>query len=70
MGGGAGDADVRCVNRAQRQLDDRIAHVVSLVVSIQPVFLPFSAPRPPGQIARIVYEIRHLAGLGAETLAA
>jgi hypothetical protein len=47
VGGGAGDADVRCVNRAQRQLDDRIAHVVSLVVSIQPVFLPFSAPRPP-----------------------
>ena len=43
---------------------------VSIVVSIQPGFLPYWAPEPAGKITRIVEGIRHFAELGALTVAA
>jgi len=44
--------------------------MVSIVVSIQAVFLPFSAPSLAGQIARNVLFFQQLAGLEAVTSAA
>jgi hypothetical protein len=44
--------------------------MVSIVVSIRPVFPPPSSPKPTGQIARIDYGIRDFAGLECDALTA